>query len=93
MFLADIEEGNEAVLKFLQFVGILGIGIFYLLEHTSRIDIVAGIDTNLLGIQCSHICNVGVEVYVGNKRSVEAVSTQSGVDVLQILGLASALCG
>ena len=92
MLLADIEEGDEAVLKFLQFVGILGICIFYLLEHTRRIDIVAGIDTNLLGIQRSHVGNVGVEVYVGNKRSVEAVSTQLGVDILQILSLASALC-
>ena len=93
MLLADIEEGDEMVLKFLQFVGIFGIGIFYLLEHTCRIDIVAGIDTNLLGIQCSHICNVSVEVYVGNKRRIEAVSAQLGVDILQILSLASALCG
>ena len=93
MLLADIEEGNEAVLKFLQFVGIFGIGIFYLLEHTRWIDIVARIDAHLLGIERSYVGNVGVEVYVGNKRSVEAVSTQLGVDILQILSLASALCG
>ena len=93
MFLADIEEGNKAVLKFLQFVGILGVGIFYLLEHTCRVDIVAGIDAHLLGIERSHVGYVGVEVYIGNKRSVEAVSAQLGVDVLQILSLASALCG
>ena len=93
MLLADIEEGDEAVLKFLQFVGILGICIFYLLEHTCRVDIVARIDAHLLGIERSYVGNVGVEVYVGNKRRVEAVSTQLGVDILQILGLASALCG
>ena len=68
-----------------------GVGVFNLLEHTGRVDIVAGIDTHLLGIESRNVGYIGVEVYVCHKRSVEAVGTKLCVDVLKILGFASSL--
>ena len=91
VLLAYIEKWNEALLKLLELFGILGIGIFNLLEHTGRVDIVARIDTHLLGIESRNVGYIGVEVYVCHKRSVEAVGTKLCVDVLKILGFASSL--
>ena len=90
---ADIEEGHEAVLKLLEFLGILLVRIFYLLEDTGRVDIVAGIDADLLSVQGGHVSDVGVEVNVGNERSLITVGTESGVDVLEVLCLATSLRG
>ena len=64
---ADIEEGHEAVLKLLEFLGILLVRIFYLLEDTGWVDIVAGIDADLLSVQGCHVSDIGVEVNVGNE--------------------------
>ena len=91
VFAADVEEGHEAVLQLLQLVGILGIGVLNLLEHTRRVDVVAWVHTHLLGVQRSHVSHVGVEVYVGYERCLIAVGTQLCVDVLQVLSLSATL--
>ena len=75
VFAADVEEGHEAVLQLLQLVGILGIGVLNLLEHTRRVDVVAWVHAHLLGVQRSHVSHVGVEVYVGYERCLIAVGT------------------
>ena len=92
VLLAYIEERYKALLKFLQFFGILLISIFNLLEYTCRVNIVAWIYTHLLGIQSSNISHISIEVYIGHKRSIESIGTQLCIDVLQILGFASTLC-
>ena len=91
VFAADVEEGHEAVLQFLEFVGILCVGILNLLEHARRVYVVARVHAHLLCVQSSHVSHVGVEVNVGNERCGVAVGTQLCVYVLQVLSLSAAL--
>ena len=90
---ADVEQRQQLLLDFQQLVGIFLVGVFQLLERARRVDVVAGVYSDLLGIQRRHLCYVLVEVYVGNERGVISPCPQSGVDVLQVLCLAHALCG
>ena len=91
--LADVEEGHEAVVNLLQFVGVFGVGVLVFDEASGRVDVVAGVDAYLLGIECGDVGHVGVEVDVGHERCVEAVGAYARIDVLQVLGLALALRG
>ena len=91
VFAANIEEGHEAVFQFLEFVGILRVGILNLLEHARRVYVVARVYAHLLCVQRSHVSHVGVEVNVGNERCGVAVGTQLCVYVLQVLSLSATL--
>lgn len=65
MLAADVEEMTESLVKTLEF-GLIFIGsIFELLEGTSRVDVVARIDTYLFHYGGSYVGHVGVEVNVG----------------------------
>ena len=90
---ADIEEGYETLFETLEFGGIFFVGIFQMLEGACRVDIVSGIHPHLLGIECSHIGYIGIEMHIGNKRGRYTLSTQCGIDILEILSLAHTLCG
>ena len=93
MLLADIQEGHKAVLYLLQFFGIFLIGVFFLDELTCRVDIVARIDTHLLGIERCHVSHTRIEMHVGDKRRSEAVAAYSIVNVLEILSFTHSLRG
>ena len=90
---ADVEERHEARLYLLQFGGILLVGVFQFLECPGRIYIVSGIHAHLFGIERGHVCHVRIEVHVCHERRVVTFGAQRGVDVLQVLRLACALCG
>ena len=93
VFAADVEEGHEALLQLFQLLGILGIGIFDMLERACRVHIVARVHAHLLCIESSDVSHARVEMDVGHERCHEAVGTQLRVDVLKVLSLAGALRG
>ena len=90
---ADAEEGNEALLYLPQLGLVLLVGVLQMAERAGGVDIVAGIDAHLLDIACCHVGHIGIEVDIGHQRCHEALQTQLAHNVLQVLGLASALCG
>ena len=92
VLLTDIEEGNEAVLDLLQFCNVFLVGILMLDELAGGVDVVAGVDADFLGIEGGDIGDMGVEMDIGHEGRLEAVATDTGIDILQILGLAGALC-
>ena len=74
--LAYIEESDKTLTETFQFVGILSIGIVYLLECTRCIDIVARIDAHFIGIPRCRVSNRCIEVHIGNKRDIAATSLE-----------------
>ena len=90
---ADLEKGNEPLLNLAQLVGILGVGIFDVLEGACRVNVVAGVHAHLLGVEGGDVGHARVEVDVGHEGCLEPVGTQTCADVLEVLGLAGALCG
>ena len=93
ILLAYIEEGDKSLLQSLEFGGIFLVGIFKMLECAGRVDIITGIHPHLLGIECSHIGNIRIEMHVGNKGCRDTLGTKCGIDILEILSLAHTLCG
>ena len=93
VLLADVQKRDKPRLNLLDFVGILLIGVFQLLERARRIHIVAWIDAHLLSIKSRHISHVRIEMHVGDKRRRISFGTQTRVDILQILSFTTALCG
>ena len=77
-----INEGNQPIFYFLQFLRILLIGVLQFLKRSSRVDIVAWIDANLLCIECSNVCYVCIKMDISTERSRIAISTQSCIDIL-----------
>ena len=90
---ADIEKRHELLLYLLQFLGIFLVGIFQFLECARRVNIVSGIYTHLLCIQRRYIGYMRIEMHVGNERCSDALLTETGVDVLEILCLSHSLSG
>ena len=90
---ADVEEGHESLLKSLELGGIFLVGVFYLLERACGVDIVSGVHPHLLGIEGCHVGHIGIEMHVGHEGSHDALGAQCGIDVLEVLCLAHALCG
>ena len=90
---ANLEEGKQACLYLLQFLGILLVGVLQLLELTCGIHIVAGVDTNLLAIVCRYIGNIRVEVNVSHQRHGTACPAHRPADKFHVLCLACALGG
>ena len=93
MLLADIDKWNEAALYLKQFLTIFLISIFQMLEYTSGIHVVAGIDAHLLTVAGCHISYMSIEMYVGHQRRRIAIGFKSGRDMLHVLCLTCALCG
>ena len=77
VLLTNIQEGDELLLYLLQLCGILLIGIFQMLERTTGIHVVAGIDTYLLTILGGHIGHMSRKVNVGHQGCLIAVSLQA----------------
>ena len=90
---ADVEEGHEALFYLFQLVGIFGVGVVDVSECAGGVDVVAGVDAHLLGVECCHVCDARVEVYVCHEGCGDGVGAQSGTDVFEVFGLACALCG
>ena len=61
---ADVEQRHEALFYLQQLVGILLVGVLYVLERACRVYVVARVDAHLLGVECCHVCDARVEVYV-----------------------------
>ena len=57
MFLANLDERSQTILYLLQFLSIFLIGILQFLERPGRVYIVAGVYSDLIGIQGSYIGN------------------------------------
>ena len=57
------------------------------------VDVVAGVDAHLLGIERGDVGNMRIEVDVGHERRLVAVGAYAGIDILEVLGFARALCG
>ena len=91
MFLANLDERSQTILYLLQFLSIFLIGILQFLERPGRVYIVAGVYSDLIGIQGSYIGNVGIEVDIGTDRLVVAVGNELSLDVLEVLSLTAAL--
>ena len=91
--LTDIKERYELLLDFLEFCGILFIGIFQMLKGATWVNIVTWVDTHLLTVLCCHICRMGSEMDICHQRCRVAICLQSGRDILHVLGLANALGG
>ena len=64
-----------------------------MLEGTSRIDIVAGIDTHLLAVEGGHIGRMGRKMHVSHQGRRITVGLQTGRDVLHVLRLTRTLGG
>ena len=62
-------------------------------EFAGRINVIARINAYFLGVKCSNIGHIRVEMNVGNQWCLVAISTQLRIDMLQIFGFARALCG
>ena len=90
---ADVEEGHEAVFYLLQLLGVLLVGVLLMHKLAGRVDVVAGVDAHLLGIERGDVGYMRVEVDVGHERRLVAVGAYAGIDILEVLGFARALCG
>ncbi len=89
---ADTQEAAEAVVQTLQLLLVLLVGIFQMLELTGRINVVAWVDAHLLDNRSSHICHIGIEVYIGTQGRISvAASHQSSLYVAKVLSLARSL--
>ena len=75
VLLADIKEGDKAVVYLLQLLGIFLIGILQMLESTCCIHIVSRIDAYFFYILCRHVRYLRIEVNVGHKRHHISVLT------------------
>ena len=93
MLLTDIDKRHELGLNLLQFLGIFLVGVFQMFEGTAWVDVVAGIDADLLAVLCSDVSGMCREMNVGHQWCIVAVSLQSGRDILHVLRFASALSG
>ena len=91
MLPAGLQEGYQPRLYLLQLGSILLVGIFQVLELACGIDIVSGIDANLLALEGSHLGHTGMEVYVGNKGHHAPRLAHPGIDEAHILCFAHAL--
>ena len=91
--LADVEERHETGFYLLQFLRVFLVGVLQLDEASGGINVVAGVDTHLLCVPRRHVGHVRIEVDVGHKGRAEAVGTDAGIDVFEVLGLANALRG
>ena len=91
MRFTDIQERNELGLNLLQLSLIFLVGILQMFEGSTRIDIVARIDTHLLAIKGGDISGMGRKMHIGHQRRRIAICLQTGRDVLHILSLARAL--
>ena len=91
VFLADIQERHELCLNLLQFLGILLVGIFQVLEGAARVDVVAGIDAYLLAVLGGHVSGMCREMDVGHEGCCVAVGLQLCRDILHVFGFTCAL--
>lgn len=69
------------------------VGVFQLPERAGRIDVVAGVDSDLLTVESSDVGDLGVEMDVGDEWCHDALRLECGGDVLHVLGFAHALGG
>ena len=90
---ADGEQFREARLEPAEFLGILLVGVFQVLELAGRVHVVAGVDAHLLHHGRRHVGHGRVEVDVGHEGAVVARLAQGFADGAQGFGLAGALCG
>ena len=93
MLLADVEEWHQRTLYLHQFFGIFCVGIFQMFERTTWVNVVSGVYSHLLAVECCHVGSMRREVHISNKRSVVAVGLEPVTYVLHVLGLAFALRG
>ena len=93
VLLAEVDKRRQSFLDLFQFLCVLLVRIFQVLEGTGRIDVVARVDAHLLCMACGHVGHVGVEVDVCTKRLRVALCAQLAADVGQVLGLSPSLCG
>ena len=87
MLLADVEKRHKAGFQLCQFVSILSIGIFQVLELAGWVHVIAWIDAHLLCIKSRFISHVSIEMHVGNKRHLTTTLAQSLTDELKVFRL------
>ena len=66
VLLADVQKRHQLLLYLLQLGSILLVGIFQMLERTTRVYVVTRIDAHLLAILGSHVSDMCREVDVGH---------------------------
>ena len=81
VLLTDVEKGYQLGAYLFNLVRILLIGVGELLEGAGGVDIVAGVDAHLLGIERRHIGHAGIEVHVGHEGGVNTLATQCGINL------------
>ena len=92
VFFAEVEKRHKARFDFLQLSCIFFVGIFLQNKLSCRVNIVAGINSYLLGEARCHIGHVGIEMHIGHQRRVITQRMQPVMNVFEVLGLAYSLC-
>ena len=92
MSLTDIKEWDETIANLLDLKCIFLVGIFEFHESTTRINIVAGIDSNLLDNLSCYIGNCSIEVDIGNKRHFVPIAMNACFNLPERKSLFLALC-
>ena len=85
ILLTDIQERDKPVMDFLYFLRILLVCIFQFLKSTRSIYIVSRIDAHLFRILSSYIRHFRIEMHIGNQWNHISLTTQSDIDIHQIL--------
>ena len=91
VLLADVQERNEFCLDLLQLSCIFLVGIFQMLERTTRIDIVAWINAYFLTVERCYISGMGRKMDICHQGRLITVGFQLSRDILHILCLTNAL--
>ena len=88
---AEFEKGNEACTDFFYFGGVFAVGVGQGTERTSGVNEVAWIDAYFLDFLGGGEGGVGIEMYVGHERSVDAAFAKFTAYFTEIAGMAHAL--
>lgn len=88
VFAANGQELFEAILQAFQFGSILLVCIFQVLKLSGGVDVVTGVDAYFFNDASGYIGHIGVEVYVGHKRTVVSQFVQPGAYGCQVLSFA-----
>ena len=89
--LADLEERNETATYLLYLLRIFLVSVFQLDKSTTRIDIIAGVDADLLDNLRCHISHSSIEMDVGDEGDGVAIAMDGILDLLESKGFLTPL--
>ena len=90
---AQFDKRCQCLVDAHEFLGILLISVFKLLERASGIDEITRIDTDFFHPRCSGESRFRVEVYISHQRHVYPLLPDTPADLLKVDGFTLALSG